>query len=373
MSTRLLLAIIDLNAGTATFCRALASGLARHCPDQFDVHLLLMRNRGIEPRDRDLFHAIHIAGAPVHDDWRRFHETVLDLFRLKRAIGRTEADVVVSVGTYANLLIPLAAGGRPVITSVHTPLGTHLREARFGRIIRMLLRWRLPRSRVVAPTDALAQELRRDFGARDVQVIPHGVDIDYLAARAEKPPVGLPVQTDYILACGRLTAAKDYPTLLRACAMARDRGLQLPLLILGDGELRDELHGLARELDLSGLVHFLGHCDNPFPFMRRARFLVQASAWEGFGLVLLEAMALGVPIIATDCPSGPAEVLDHGRYGLLVPPGQPAALADAMVELAHSPARREHLASRAHERAEQLSLRNMALHYARLLQRQPSG
>ena len=368
MKTKLLLAIIDLNAGTATFCRTLASGLARYCPGQFEVHLLLMRNRGIEPDDRELFHAFHITEAPVHNDWRRFYETIIDLFRLKRAIGRADADLILTVGTYASLLIPLVAGDRPVVASVHTPLGAHLREARFGRLIKWLLRWRCPRSRLVVPTDALAEELRRGFGARDVRVIPHGVDIERLAERAAETPVGLPVEGEFILACGRLTPAKDYPTLLRACAIARDKGLRIPLVILGDGELRDALHDQARQLDLDGAVHFLGHCDNPFAFMRRARFVVQASVWEGFGLVLLESMALGVPVISTDCPSGPAEVLGQGRYGLLVPTGDPTALANAMLQLANSPAVRDELAARARERAEQLSLNSMASQYTDLFQ-----
>ena len=222
MKCRVLLAIIDLNGGTATYCRLLASALRRYCPDM-GVELMLIRNRGINACDRELFDEIHIVQSSVHADWRRFYETIIDLFRLKRAIGHADADLILTVGTYASLLIPLVAGGRPVVASVHTPLGAHLREARFGWIITQLLRWRCPRSRLVVPTDALAEELRRDFGAREVRVIPHGVDIERLTERAAETPIGLPVEGEFILACGRLTPAKDYPTLLRACAIARDK------------------------------------------------------------------------------------------------------------------------------------------------------
>jgi glycosyltransferase involved in cell wall biosynthesis len=97
--------------------------------------------------------------------------------------------------------------------------------------------------------------------------------------------------------------------------------------------------------------------------MRGARFFVLSSAWEGFGLSLLEAMALGLPVIATDCPSGPAEVLESGQHGVLVPPGDSTALADAILKLSRSSELREDLSKRSLARAEQLSLRRMVEQY----------
>jgi glycosyltransferase involved in cell wall biosynthesis len=106
--------------------------------------------------------------------------------------------------------------------------------------------------------------------------------------------------------------------------------------ILGEGGGRSNLEALIGELGLSDRVALLGFRDNPYAFLARARLFVLSSAWEGSPNVLTEAMALGVPVVSTDCPSGPFELLDGGRYGPLVPVGDADALAHAMQRtLAH--------------------------------------
>jgi glycosyltransferase involved in cell wall biosynthesis len=140
-----------------------------------------------------------------------------------------------------------------------------------------------------------------------------------------------------VLAVGKLKVQKDYPTLLRAFARAR---LQRPLrlLVLGEGELRTRLEKLVCDLDVSADVAFEGFVANPFCYMARASVLVLSSAWEGLSNTLLEALACGCPVISTDCPSGPREILDDGRYGELVPVGDEVALARAILDvIAHPP------------------------------------
>jgi glycosyltransferase involved in cell wall biosynthesis len=103
------------------------------------------------------------------------------------------------------------------------------------------------------------------------------------------------------------------------------------LIILGEGEARGELEALVRKLGLGDDVAMPGFVDNPFAWMRRSSLHVLSSAWEGFGSVLVEAMACGTPVISTDCPSGPAEILEKGLWGRLVPVGDVKALAEAIV------------------------------------------
>jgi glycosyltransferase involved in cell wall biosynthesis len=152
---------------------------------------------------------------------------------------------------------------------------------------------------------------------------------------AEKAAAGLdhpwfaPGQSPVFLAAGRLTVQKDYPTLLRAFAQLRQRRAAR-LVILGVGELRDELAAQVSSLGLAADVEFAGFQENPFAFMRRAAAFVLSSAWEGFGNVLVEALACGTQVVSTDCPSGPAEILDGGRFGHLVQVGDASALAAAM-------------------------------------------
>ena len=168
------------------------------------------------------------------------------------------------------------------------------------------------------------------------------------AARAEPRPAPGPDVT--ILACGRLTRQKDYPTLLRAFAQLRGAGA-IRLDVLGEGELRGELEATARALGVAERVRFLGFRDDPYRHMRRADIFVLSSRWEGFGMVLVEAMAMGAPVVATDCPHGPAEIVEDGRTGLLVPPGRPDALAGALQRFIDDPALRARLAAAGEVRA----------------------
>lgn len=134
-----------------------------------------------------------------------------------------------------------------------------------------------------------------------------------------------------ILAAGRFTKQKDFPTLIRSFALLRKRCDAL-LVILGDGELRPELENLITDLDLQGHVLLPGFVENPFVVMKRANVFVLSSAWEGLPNVLIQAMACGTPVVSTNCPSGPAEILEDGKWGRLVSVGDVEALAQAILD-----------------------------------------
>ena len=139
-----------------------------------------------------------------------------------------------------------------------------------------------------------------------------------------------PGQPPVVLGVGSLTAQKDFSTLLRAFAFVR---AQRParLVILGEGEDRAALEKLAMELGVKDDMAMPGWVANPYAYMARAGVFVLSSRWEGFGLVLAEALACGTPVVSTDCPSGPGEILENGRHGALVPMQQPAAMAKAIL------------------------------------------
>jgi glycosyltransferase involved in cell wall biosynthesis len=134
------------------------------------------------------------------------------------------------------------------------------------------------------------------------------------------------IDTPVVIAVGSLTQQKDFSTLLRAFSVLRERQ-DAHLLILGEGELREELKSLASELGIATAVDMPGFVDNPYAYMRQADVFVLSSKWEGFGNVVVEALACGCPVVSTDCPSGPAEILANGEYGSLTPVGDETALA----------------------------------------------
>lgn len=136
-------------------------------------------------------------------------------------------------------------------------------------------------------------------------------------------------EADAILACGRLEPVKDHATLLQAFAKVRTSH-DVKLTILGDGSLRAELENQANELGVADHVHFFGFVSSPIEYMLNATVFVHTSRHEGFGNVLLEAIAARCPIVATNCPGGVKEVLANGKYGTLVPVGDDDAIAAAI-------------------------------------------
>ncbi|WP_013322145.1 glycosyltransferase [Gloeothece verrucosa] len=141
-----------------------------------------------------------------------------------------------------------------------------------------------------------------------------------------------PGELPVILGVGRLELQKDFANLIKAFAQVRE-SIPARLLILGLGSQHSQLKALVEKLELDQQVAFGGFVDNPYAYMARASVFVLSSAWEGLGNVLIEAMAVGTPVVSTDCPSGPAEILAQGKYGELVPVGDSNALAQAIVKV----------------------------------------
>lgn len=261
---------------------------------------------------------------------------------LVRYLRATRPRVMLSALNHANIIAiaarVLARVPARLIVSEHNNVSLPGRASRSlrERAVLPLMRWAYPRADgVVAVSGGVADDLARaaNLARERITVVYNPVVTPGLLEQASAPfehPWFGASSSPVVLAVGRLTEQKDFATLIHAFAKVRARR-PCRLVILGEGELRAELETLVAKLGLSADVALPGFSGNPFTWMGSATLFVLSSAWEGLPTVLIEAMACTTPVVSTDCPSGPAEILEDGRWGRLVPVGDVDALADAML------------------------------------------
>ncbi|MBT4764666.1 glycosyltransferase [bacterium] len=162
----------------------------------------------------------------------------------------------------------------------------------------------------------------------------------------------------HILSVGRLAFQKDHETLIKAFSFSLEY-IDAELVIVGQGELKKDLLDLIRELNLGDRVRLVGFQINPSCWYKFSDLFVLSSRWEGFGNVIVEALEYGVPVLSTDCPSGPSEILENGRYGSLVPIGDTASISKEIIRLVSM----KHDKKRLIERANEFSVKKISLEY----------
>lgn len=222
-------------------------------------------------------------------------------------------------------------------------------------------------NRVVGVSEDVTSALISDYGISEdlCTTIPNPVDTDRVAVEAEEP-VGNPwfsEETPLIVGVGRLIRLKQFSVLLQAFERLRRR-IDVRLVLIGRGPRREALENQTSELRLQNHVDFLGFVDNPYKYMKRADLLAHPAQHEGFGLVVLEALACGTPVVATSCPGGPSDILDGGTYGPVVDVGNPSQLADAMLATLEDPPDPKRLV----KRAEKFNVGRVADRYVEVIQ-----
>ncbi len=296
-----------------------------------EVHLAVLLGGGAlrcEVPSEAVLHELVTFGHPRGFALAR--QTFPKLVSLMRVI---RPDAVLSTMTGTNLLTILACmrarvGSRLVLREAASLVNVK------GSLKLLMMHWLYPRAtELVAVATGIAQELRRlGLAENRVHVIHNPVDAERLRRLAASDrPLKLSDKIPYIVSIGRLAEQKDQRTLLRAYASSALRRSHR-LVIVGEGNQRSHLEQLGRDLGIDDKLLLLGAMDNPYPVLAGASLHVLSSRWEGYPNVLLEALALSVPVVSTDCPFGPREMLASGRYGRIVPMNDSAALARAMEE-----------------------------------------
>lgn len=295
--------------------------------------------------------------------------------RLLKFLNRIKPDILITNMEHMSVVAIcarlLSSSRTRIVVCQHNTLSEQAKrnDLRF-RLLPQMFRFLLPRAdAIVAVSAGVADDLTKSCGvSRDrISVIHNGVIGSDFETRSKGRVLDYwseaPDQKS-IIAVGRMVPQKDYANLLQAFAIASKRA-DLRLLILGDGPERAKLLALRDALGLRLKVQMPGFLENPLPYIANADLLVLASRFEGFGLVLAESLACGTPVVSTDCPSGPAEILERGRFGRLVPVGDAPALAEAILSALESNVDREALIQRGRE----FSTDRCARHYLNLFDR----
>jgi glycosyltransferase involved in cell wall biosynthesis len=303
----------------------------------------------------------------------KYAKAISDVFRKEKIdciIG------ILHVGTfYASAAKDIFRLRKAVIGTILGNISAYFKsEARTQTLLERSLLWYLLRrpSAIIVPSEGVKNDLVENFGidGRKIILIYNGIDINRVRTMAAAE--NLNIKDGYngrtiVTAC-RLNAQKDFTTLLKAFKEVRDK-IGARLIIVGGGELKDAIIRLAKELGIERDVVITGFQRNPFGFFNIADVFVLSSFFEGLPNSVLEAMALGVPVVVTDCPSGPGEIIQHGVNGFLIPAQDHHSMTKAILMLLKDEKLRKKIAAGGMERVKYFSFDNMVESFKQVILR----
>ena len=293
------------------------------------------------------------------------------IINLTKLIRQNKPDVIFSLLSSTNVTVILAKllsrMKCKLIVSEHTHPSVNLNNEVYGGITKGFVKFLYPRAdRIIAVSEGIKEDLIKNFNIpeKKITVIYNPVDINEIK-RFSQEDVDHPWFYDelpVIVSVGRLTRQKGYPYLIGAFSIVM-KSLPCKLLIIGEGENRGRLVKLAEECGLERDIEFLGFQKNPFKYMVNSSVFVLSSLYEGFGNVIVEAMALGLPVISTDCPSGPSEIINDKKNGILVPVKDEKALADAILSVLTNSQLKNNLGREAKKKAQTFAINKIVEKY----------
>ena len=336
--------------------------------DGYELTLLLMT----PPANRFIFH--NFPGDVLIPSGSNFLHRIKTLIQLERAVATTDLVIATSelTPTYFSWLFS-RWHNKPILADVQTHLSSLINE-RLKLLHHPLSRWIYPQiSHIRCVSEGVAKDIIQYY-----KIPPENVSVIYVSfefndilrlAQLPIPPHHSHIfDKPTIVATGRLTKAKRFDVAIEALHHLRQsHNIDAHLLILGEGELRPQLEQQIQDLGLTKHVFMPGFMENPYLYMAKGQVFLLSSDYEGFGRVLVEALALGCPVVSTDCSSGPYEVLEGGRCGLLTPTAQPQKITEAIAEILTNPELAQKLSEAGLQRAKNFDTQSISQQYKTLL------
>jgi len=338
--------------------------------NKHDVLLVILEE--ILDLKKDLNSSVKIVCLEKRSRWEFFKM----ILKLRGIIRDYEPVVVISHLHYTNIVTGLASmllkRKFRLILCEHSYPRKYLPKTRLRYIRRWLMTITYRKAdRIVTVSKSIKRALEEDYNIQPKSIISiyNPIPLEEIRDKSHKElehTFFKDKNAQVIISAGRLVELKRFDNLLRAFAIVRTKHNVARLIILGKGDLRNELEVLSSNLNIDKWVDFVGYQSNPFAWISKADIFVLSSDYEGLPMVLLETMACGTPIVSTDCPSGPSEIITEGKDGTLVPPGDEEALARAIFKLLNDEKLRIKFAVEGKKRAEDFRIEKIIPQYEEL-------
>lgn len=365
MKKKIMFIIISLVGGGAE--RVLVDIINRLDAKKYAIYLVLFEKKGL-----------YLSSIPdyvkIYDLKKKNRFSIFRLiFKSAKLLKKIKPDSVFSFMVFPNLIAILAKlisrYRCNLLISIHNHLSSELLYERYKGIKKFLYKNTFKYSNcIIVPSEGVKNDLIKSFNmCQDkIEIIYNPINLDRITRKKnesfkEKSKFG-----KYILAVGRLTRQKGYPFLLKAYSFI-SKNIDEKLVILGEGEDETKLKQIAKDLGIHEEIILPGFQKNPYKFMKSASIFVLSSLWEGFAIVIAEAMACDVPVISTDCPSGPGDIITNGKNGLLVPMADEKVLAEAMLSLIKNEKLKKKFSIEGRARAEDFRIERIIPKYEELL------
>jgi glycosyltransferase involved in cell wall biosynthesis len=313
---------------------------------------------------------------------KEFYILFIGVIKFRRILKLYKPDISMSfliLDSFINILSNLTSKRTKIIISVHSAFTMKFKGSLSDKIAKFFVKALFVKAdRIVAVSKGIKNELIEEFvfPADKIQVIYNPVDINKIDNLVSEniPESWFNENIPIIFSLGRLTYQKGQWYLIRSFAEVRKK-LNCRLVIRGDGKLEKDLHNLTKKLHLEEDVLFLPWVENPYKYYAKSKIFVLSSLWEGLPNALIEAMACGCPVIATDCKHGPREIIGENEYGILIPPMDGAyyedepltlseqRLADSILYLLNDDDKVRSLSIKGRERALEFDIHNIINQY----------
>ena len=324
MSKKILFLMVDFNGGGA---EGVFVQLANYFSSKYQVHFMVLKLSG--PNLKKLNTNIKLIEL-------KKNSSIKSIFKINSYIKKNNIDI--AIGTLAMayaLAIANIFGSKKCkyISRIGSIISSNLSDLGFvKRFIMSLYQRVLNFSDIIITQSKSMDEDLKKYTNKKSEVIYNPISSNKILSLAEeKTSIVLDSKYYNIVSVGRLAYEKDYKTAILSVAKLKKRYENIKYYILGDGELKNELYRYSVSLDLKNDIIFTGHLNNPYPIMNNANVLLSTSLYEGFSNAILEALALNVPIVATDCPGGNKEIISNGENGFLAEVGNAKDIVDKLI------------------------------------------